>query len=153
MVTPPDTQRHYIIFYGYEEDAQICSSIFAYAVDCVRSQLKVIKNVMGLEKKSKNIINRVCETYGKGFYEGLDDAYTAQDFKQEEEAYKESGREEWGLVMSVPAEVKEILEPMERTQHKEEYYDDHRSFYAQGYEEGKVFTTLDKLAEVKEDVV
>ncbi|MBI4856383.1 MAG: DUF2786 domain-containing protein [Acetobacterium woodii] len=139
MVTPPGTQRHYIIFHGYEEDALICSSIFAYAVDCVRSQLKAIKKVMKLDEKPNTIINEACETYGKGFYEGLDDAYTVQDFEHQE----------WGLVMTVPPEVKEILKPMEHAQHKEKNHEDHYSFYAQGYREGKIFTAQNKLAEIK----
>lgn len=140
MVTPSGSQRHYIIFHGYEEDALICNSIFAYAVDCVRTQIKAIKKVMKLNEQPANIINEACETYGKGFYEGLDDAYTTQEYVHQE----------WGLVMVAPPEVKAILEPMERAHIKEKNHDDHYSFYAQGYREGKVFTTQNKLADTKE---
>lgn len=151
MVTPPDTQRHYIVFYGYEEDAMICNSVFAYAVDCVRSELKIIKKRMKADEKSNKIINEACETYGKGFYEGLDDVYDIQDIEQ-----NTSDGGEWSVAITVPPEVKDILKPMERaeqTHEREIYYEDHYSFYAKGYEEGKIFTTQDKLEEVEEDFV
>jgi hypothetical protein len=141
MVTPPGTQRHYIIFHGYEEDALICNSIFVYAVDCVRTQIKAIKKAMKLDDRTNIIINEACETYGKGFYEGLDDAYTVQEYEHQE----------WGLVTVVPPEVKAILEPMERAHLKEKNHEDHYSFYAQGYREGKSFTTQNKLENRKED--
>jgi len=73
----------------------------------------------------------------------LDDAYTIQDFECQE----------WVLVMTVPPEAKAIIKPMEQAHLKEKNHEDHYSFYAQGYREGKIFTTQNKLEEVKEAAV
>ncbi|WKY47480.1 DUF2786 domain-containing protein [Eubacteriaceae bacterium ES3] len=137
LFTPDDTDTHYIIFYGYEEDAQICSSIYAYAVDCVRSNLENIKKMMASQDVAAKTINDACESYGKGFYEGLEDAYTIQ----------ETENLEWGLVIAVPEEVKEILKPLHHRPHQDKDQVYHHQFYAQGYEEGRSFTTEDKLVE------
>lgn len=137
MITPHGSQRHYIVFYGYEEDVIICNSIFTYAVDCIRSELKQIIKSMKKENKTNQDIRNASESYGKGFYQGLDDAYKVQDEENQE----------WGLVMMVPPEVSELIQDMKHTPHKEGAYKDNQSLYAQGYEEGKIFTTQNRLEE------
>lgn len=140
MITPHGSQRHYIIFYGYEEDVIICNSTFIYAVDSIRSQIKEIVKVMKKQDKTNKEIKSASESFGKGFYQGLDDAYKIQD----------EANQEWGLVMAVPSEVSERVRDMEHAPHKEGTYEDNQSLYAQGYEEGKVFTTQNRLEESEE---
>jgi hypothetical protein len=137
LITPDNTDTHYIIFYGYEDDAMICNSVFAYAVDCVQSNLVNIKKMMMAQDVAEKTINDACESYGQGFYEGLEDAYAIQ----------ETENMEWGLVMAIPAEVKEILKPLKHRPHQDKDQVYHHQFYAQGYEEGRIFTTADKLEE------
>ncbi|KNZ41405.1 DUF2786 domain-containing protein [Acetobacterium bakii] len=136
MITPPGSQKHYIIFYGYEEDASICTGTFAYAVDCIRSQLKQIVKTLKDEEKTGTEIRSACESFGKGFYEGLEDIYHIQ----------EEENQEWGLVTVVPPEVAELLKDMKHAQHQEgAIHQDNESLYIRGYREGKTFTIQNKL--------
>lgn len=140
MITPKGSQRHYIVFYGYEEDVTICESTFSYAVDCIRTQLKSIVKGLKQQGETTKMINNASESFGIGFYQGLVDAYKIQDAENLE----------WGLAMVVPPEVQELIKTMKPSQHKAGNHENNQSLYTRGYHEGKVFTIQDKLEEPAE---
>ncbi|HEY5537469.1 MAG TPA: DUF2786 domain-containing protein [Acetobacterium sp.] len=135
MITPKASQKHYIIFYGYEEDVTICVSTFCYAVDCIRTQLKSIVKALRQEGETTRMINNASESFGIGFFQGLVDAYELQDAENQQ----------WGLAMVVPPEVLELVKTMTPSQHKAGKHENNQTLYTRGYQEGKVFTIQDKL--------
>jgi hypothetical protein len=125
-------------FLGFAEDVEVCIEIFKYAVDCVRSNIKAIKKKYADCDTSS--VKRVCDGYGYGFASGVYEAFAAQ-MKEDE-----SG---WGLVMTVPTEVKEYLQKnhFEKTDTRcAAHQNMARSGFNAGYEDGKKFSPGTKLA-------
>lgn len=73
-------------FIGFSEDVSMCTELFKYAVDCVRSATSRLR---------KQAV-KMADNYGHGFTHGLS------------EAYKQQQAEEWALVLVVPKEVNEF---------------------------------------------
>lgn len=87
-----------ICFIGLEEDAEICKTVFIYAVDCVRSYCNEIRKKLKKAGFNGKEIRVVLHNYGTGFAAGLKKAYDAQKKKNEKD---------WGLILVTPKEVYE----------------------------------------------
>lgn len=128
-------QTQTIGFIGLEDDVEICTAIFKYAVDCARAEIKRIKkeNDCYFPRYVKNL----CDSYGYGFVAGVQKAFS----KQEEE------NREWGLVLLMPKEVVEASQHLGSEEFQaramEEITD---SGYARGYSDGEKFDPKRRLA-------
>jgi len=136
--TRPKSQKHRIVFYGYENDAKICNETFVYAVDCVRNLFKPIKKKIKRHSAcSSYVVNAAMENYGLGFCAGLEQAYLEQ---------MEQNYEEWGLVMVVPPSVKEYESSLGMAEWNDPPpLQESEVFYNMGFEEGLNFTIKDQL--------
>ena len=128
-------QTQQIGFIGLEDDVDVCVEIFKYAVNCVFAEIKRIKkeNQNGIQSYVKNI----CNSYGYGFCAGVQKAFLEQ---------QETNKDEWGLVLVIPKEVKEACQgfadvPFAARAAKEITSDG----YSRGYADGKGFDPSKKL--------
>lgn len=94
-------RRKTIAFYGYDEDLQICTIMFNYALYCIWEKFPEIRNRMKWEY-GMNIkqCRPYTDSYAIGFIYGMRDAFNRQ--------YEEH-KEEWGLVAITPTAVTEYL--------------------------------------------
>ena len=133
----PRSKKVEIGFAGLEDDFEICKRIFLYAYDCVKSHCKEIKVEHQRRGWNATAIREMCNAYGWGFVDGLEEA-----FNKQEEAHQE-----WGLVMVVPQAVEEAT----ANQKKPSTYGEARTsgwlkkYAMQGYEEGQTFDPSTKL--------
>ena len=96
-----NAKRRTIKFYGYDEDLQICTIMFNYALYCIWSKFpeirKKYKDQYGMNIKQ---CRPYTDSYAIGFIYGMRDAFNRQ--------YEEH-KEEWGLVAITPTAVTEYL--------------------------------------------
>lgn len=83
-------------FVGFEDDFEVCERIFKYAVDCVLSKCKALREEYR-EIYTAKYIRRICDAYGNGFCQGVSEAFKRQTAENQE----------YGLVLLIPKEVKE----------------------------------------------
>lgn len=121
-------------FIGFEEDLEICTFVFEYAVECVSMAIQRIQR-QNKGKYDANGLKRICNSYGYGFAEGIKEAFQ----KQQED--NEAG---WGLVLSVPKEVKKMAESIV-TGCVNTKIDMHDLAYQRGKKHGKEFDPNRKL--------
>lgn len=96
-------ERMYTIgFVGLEDDFDICTKIFRYAFDCVKSRADEIFRKDD-QIYTSSYRRSMAEAYGFGFCSGL-----ASAFKRQE---RQRGQE-WGLVLVVPKEVEDATKDM-----------------------------------------
>lgn len=132
-------QTQSIGFVGFEEDVDICVSIFQYAVDCVLSEIKRIKKENACYNTSYG--KRLCDSYGYGFVRGLTAAF------EEQQKQNESG---WGLVLVTPKEV--LKETENWGKQKFEAQAQRRiegDAYAEGFSHGKQFKPERRIREAE----
>ena len=95
-------RRKTIKFYGYDEDLQICTIMFNYALYCIWSKFPEIRSHY---KKMYGFNIRECrpytDSYAVGFIRGMRSA-----FKKQYEEHKD----EWGLVAITPTAVTEYCQ-------------------------------------------
>lgn len=94
----PGSQTQRIGFIGFEDDVEICTVVFKYAVDCVLTKIKEIKKEYKQQGLQADYIRKMCDSYGYGFVSGTDKAFKRQ---------QEEKQQEWGLVLVTPKEVQE----------------------------------------------
>lgn len=129
-------QTQYSGFIGLEDDVEICVAIFKYAVDCIRAGVKRIKKEN--EGYYSNYVKNLCDSYGYGFVNGISAAFEAQ---------QEANKEEWGLVLVMPKEVKEAAQRLGHEEFKSRSEDTiSTDGYTMGYMEGKEFDPTRRLA-------
>lgn len=92
-------QTQFVGFIGFEDDVEICTAIFKYAVDCVLSGIERVKEQNAGYFQS--YIKRCCDGYGYGFVVGCSEAFDRQ---------KQTDESEWGLVLVIPKEVEEAAQ-------------------------------------------
>lgn len=86
-------------FIGFEDDFEICERIFKYAVDCVLSKCKTLKEeYSGIY--TATYIHKICDAYGYGFSKGVAKMFQNQN----------SAHQEYGLVLVVPEEFQQQAE-------------------------------------------
>ena len=86
-------------FIGLEGDIEICVKIFRYAVRCIKSEQKKLRE-QHRDYYTPQEIAKICDSYGYGFARGVYEAFTRQNEENQE----------YGLVLKVPKEVKDELE-------------------------------------------
>lgn len=131
-------QTNTVGFIGLEDDVEICVEIFKYAVDCIRAGVKNIKREYAdyTAYYSKSI-KQECDSCGYGFVLGIQEA-----FKQQEE----ENRQEWGLVLVMPVEVKEASKHLGHEHFKSRAEENiSPGAYRQGYADGKEFDPTRRL--------
>lgn len=131
-------QTNYVGFIGLEDDVEICTAIFKYAVDCVLLEIKRIKKENQLYQSW--YVKKLCDSYGYGFAAGV-----AEVFKNQEEEHKEQG---WGLVLVMPQEVIEAAQHLGHEAFRSKAQENISSeMYTVGYNTGKEFDPTKRLAE------
>ena len=131
-------QTQTIGFIGLEDDVEICTAIFKYAVDCVLSEIKHIKKENSCYYSS--YVKRLCDSYGYGFTNGIAAAFRKQ---------QEDNEQGWGLVLVMPKEVEEASQHLGKAEFRARSQEDiSGSAYARGYLQGKAFDPTKRLVEV-----
>ena len=122
-------QTQTIGFIGLEDDVAICVSVFKYAVDFARAEIKRIKKENGCY--FPGYVKKICESYGFGFAAGVQEAFSRQ---------QEENKCEWGLVLVMPKEVKEASRHLGREEFRAQVEDEIvPGGYSRGYFDGKKF--------------
>lgn len=130
-------QTYNIGFIGLEDDAEICTAIFKYAVDSVLSQHKRIKAEN--REYCSGYTKRLCDSYGYGFAVGVKEA-----FKKQQDEHAEQG---WGLVLVMPQEVEAASQHLKPMQFRSKATDDiEPDLYRKGFDNGKKFDPTKRLA-------
>lgn len=128
-------QKRTIIFVGLEDDLDLCSMVFSYAVDSARVLAKehakeVSKQyAFGFTAKEKNT---AINSYVLGFARGVEEA-----FKQQKEM-QTADEGSWGLVMVIPKEVNDFCKHFKNDRHASSHSINSDSM-SHGYAEGKRF--------------
>lgn len=94
-------QTKTIGFLGFADDAEICDSVLQYAVDCATQELKNIQK--RYKEYPVNYRKTKCDSYGYGFVHGIQEAFEDQD----------KAHQEWGLLLTMSKEIKEIAQGFE----------------------------------------
>jgi hypothetical protein len=122
-------------FIGLEDDFNSCKLAFRYAYDSVMARCKEIRKQYQ-DEYPVTVIRQMCHSYGWGFCRGLSAAFEAQSQEHQE----------WGLVMTVPKAVEDILAPMKKSAYakpRKSQWD--KQFAAMGYADGQKFDTSRRL--------
>lgn len=131
-------QTQHVGFIGLEDDVEICVAVFNYAVDCVLSQIRKIKADNACYYSS--YINKLCNSYGYGFYIGLAEAFKRQQAEKEQE---------WGLVLVLPKEVQQATEHFRHQEFRSKKAEDGISGreFLKGLRDGREFDPARRLQE------
>lgn len=136
-------RTRYIRFMGLEEDVDMCTDVFWYALNCINEGIKKEKKkYKGAKTKELSVVSN---SYGFGFVEGLKKAFEKQNQENEKG---------WGLVLTVPKEVEDSVNKItkkESTSCKATTELNNNTFNI-GYAEGKQFTTRKQLGEENEKI-
>lgn len=126
-----------IFFVGFEDDLNVCITIYEYAVSCIRDHIRMIKkNAEGYDWQFKK---KLCDGFGYGFARGIKEA-----FKQQ----KEKDETGWALVMVIPKEVTEATKSLKRNPfHCTAEEQMSEQAFHKGFSEGKKFDPSTKLTE------
>ena len=131
------SQQYEIGFIGMEDDFEVCSRIFAYAFDCVKSEAdRIFKATAHYEPADYR--RNAAEAYGWAFCSGLQAQYDSQDTEHQE----------WGLVLKTPSEVRKTIEAMGKGKTLGRVKSDWRATKA-GYQAGLCFNPSRRIDTVK----
>lgn len=123
------SQTQKIGFIGLQEDVEICTEVFKYAVDCVLAGIERVKKQNA--GYSQSYIKMCCNGYGYGFDAGCQEAFARQ--KQE----NESG---WALVLVVPKEVDDAVKDFGKEEFRARAQEQiPYSAYSDGKKDGRQF--------------
>ncbi len=118
---------------GFEEDVEIAEAVFLYALDCARSEIKQIKTNNNIYCSS--YVKSLCDSYGIGFVYGISKMFSQQQKENEES---------WGLVLTLPKEVKEASSYLGKNDFKANI-DYNRSMLVKGVRDGESFSPGKRL--------
>lgn len=128
-------QTQTVGFIGLENDVDICTAVFRYAVDCVYAKIKRIK--IENEGWPKSYVRTLCDSYGYGFATGCQEAFNRQ---------QQENNEEWGLVLVMPQEVIEASQHLGNRPFKARAEDKiSRQDFMQGCTDGRQFDPKRRL--------
>lgn len=130
----PGSQTQRMGFIGFEDDVEICVVVFQYAVDCVLTKIKEIKQEYKQYGLQADYIKKMCDSYGYGFVSGTNRAFKKQ--------------QEWGLVLVTPKEVQEASAHWSKHEFNARAAlseNLHMSAYNSGYADGKRFDPKHRL--------
>lgn len=129
-------QTQEIGFVGFEDDVEICVEIFKYAVDCVLSGVKQIRQENACY--SIQYAKRLSDSFGYGFVRGVSEA-----FEKQQEA-NEAG---WGLVLVAPKEVQEATQHWKSEKFQARTAEEiSAGAYTRGYYDGKEFDPTKRIS-------
>lgn len=117
-----------VMISGLEEDVDICHQVLQKAVETIQKNSKKLVYRKGYSASEKRI---VMKSYAKGFVEGLDEMFRLQ---------RKSNEEEWGLVLVVPQEVKDVLKGMKNNKFNVRNNGFNHASYEKGQKDGKNFS-------------
>lgn len=120
-------------FWGLEDDAEICTKVFEYAVDCIRSECKKIKKENA--NSTAQTRNCLCGGYAFGFILGLEEAFKEQE---------ESNKAKWGLVPMMSEEVAHSTDGLRKI--RSSSFKASEVYKAVGYSAGKNFNMGNRVA-------
>lgn len=120
-------------FWGLEDDAEICTKVFEYAVDCIRSECKKIKKENA--NSTAQTRNCLCSGYAFGFILGLEEAFKEQE---------ESNKAKWGLVPMMSEEVAHSTDGLRKI--RSSSFKASEVYKAVGYSAGKNFNMGNRVA-------
>lgn len=130
-------QTQTIGFIGLEDDVEICTAIFKYAVDCARAEIKRIKKEN--DCYFPRYVKSLCDSYGFGFSAGIQEAFSQQ---------QEEHKGEWGLVLVMPKEVEAASRHLGKEDFKARVEDEIiPGGYTRGYFDGKKFDPSRRIGE------
>ena len=133
----PGQQTQRIGFIGLEEDVEICTAIFKYAVDCALSEIKRLKKEC--RSYPTGYVKSLCDSYGYGFTAGVSEAFRKQ---------QEDNKEEWSLVLVMPQEVINASQHLGREEFKASTQEKIDPFaYKAGHQKGSDFDPKRRLTE------
>lgn len=137
MVSRAERSKTYTIgIIGFEEDVSLCNELFAYAVRCIEDRNKRLAAELDGIGASASYIRQVKNSYGYGFTIGLQEAIERQNGQ----------KQEWGLVLKTPNEVKKSVSDMAHQEFESRAVDEiSKTDYLDGYQDGKQFTTKSVL--------
>lgn len=124
--------RHPVI-YGFEDDVDICIEMIRFALSAINYEYNNAKNIVG-KRATAAQLKMIRFSYGLGFANGLKAQYD-----------KQNAEEGWGLVLTTPSEVEEVIKNFARTKISSSTKVD-SNVYAKGYDDGKSFTKRDRIA-------
>lgn len=124
-----------IAFVGLEDDFTICKQIYRYAHACIMARYQSIQKQKEYDAKERR---QMCISYGWGFCQGLQKAYEDQDAQNQA----------WGLVLTVPKEVTDVVEGMKKITYAKASARTWRADYAAlGYQDGRDFDPGHRLGQ------
>lgn len=127
------SRMHKIGFVGFEEDWQICSKIYEYAFDCIRSGYEdVIKRNMHRDGVTRRDL---AESYAYGYARGIREALKKQNDEHQE----------YALVMVTPNEVLETMKKGFKSEAYNTRFNLNQTYQNKGYEEGLNFNPYNKI--------
>lgn len=131
-----------IVFFGRDEDIQVCNIVLEYSVYCIENSIKKLQYQY---RKSGQSVKGLGNDYAIGFIHGLK--------KQFEEQKKK--HEEWGLVLVKDKEVMEAYEEKEfaGSVNTSVKLQGHNDVYYEGHKDGETFSISDKIAEGSEEAL
>lgn len=137
-----NSKTYEIGFSGFEDDIELCTELFRYAVKCVQDRneeaaKKLRKAYPGL--KISEYIRAGRNSYGFGFTAGLKYAFDEQNA---------ANKQEWGLVLKTPIEVKRDIENLKELNFNTKYDDSDEisvTDFTEGEKDGRKFNTRSTL--------
>jgi hypothetical protein len=132
-------RTNFVVFFGREEDVEICCFIFKYAVDCIYKEVKKLQRQSQKEGRPETGIEN---DYSLGFLLGL-----RHRFEEQKKA-----NQEWGLVLVKDPEVVKSYENIQFKSSKDTSmgFKGRSSAFRKGQEDGKNFDISNKLNEGNE---
>lgn len=123
-------------FIGLEDDFEVCHRVYSFAYEGVKSRCREIRSKYRNQITTTEL-REMCNAYGWGFCRGLNAAFREQ----------ENEHQEWGLALTVPQAVKDVIKRMgEPSVYSSAKIDGWRAKYAHaGYVEGKEFVPGQQL--------
>lgn len=132
-------QTNTIGFIGLENDVEVCVAVFEYAVEYVSAEIQRIK-----EKNrdySSDYVKWLCDGYGYGFAAGVEESFQKQQAEQD-----------WGLVLTIPKEVKQASQHLGYKEFNPyPRYNISGNMYAKGYSAGKEFNPAKYIGDKEND--
>lgn len=133
-----------IVFFGREEDVEVCNIVLGYAVDCIDNSIKKLQYKY---RKDGLSVKGLANDYAIGFIDGLREQFEKQKKKHQE----------WGLVLVKDKEVVEAYEQKEKefegSVNTSIKFKGHKDIYFKGHEDGQNFSVSDKIAEGTENTI
>lgn len=129
-------RKSYVTFIGKEEDVTVCKIVIKYAIDCIKSKVKIFKKQYKEEGRSTTGLEM---TYALSFIRGLEQAFKNQ---------RKENEDEWGLVLVKDPEVEKVwnnLGLVSSRKCKVKVVKDSQ-LRNQAYEDGKNFSVSNRIA-------